>query len=78
MQTPRLSRSLSVATDSALGWSAALVEVVAFWAAVVLPFAYLPLLAIGAAGPRTLGPLFVANLVAYAVGRDHATGDGGA
>lgn len=72
MQTVRLPRSLAAATHLLLDGSAALLEAAAFWVAVALPFAYLPMLALGDVEGQTLGLLFVVNLVAFRAGHGHA------
>lgn len=50
------------------------IRALAFWTAVLLPLAYLPLLAGGLTGAETsvLAALLVANALALAVGHDHA------
>lgn len=49
-----------------------LIRVVAFWTAVVIPFAYLPLLFHGLEGNATLfGGLLVLNAVALLLGHDY-------
>ncbi|WP_255148765.1 hypothetical protein [Halorarius halobius] len=52
------------------------VEALAFWAAVLLPFAYVPLLVGGfgfdpSSSVALFGALLVANVVALLVGHDH-------
>lgn len=70
-ETP-LRRSIGVASTAAkMGLRS--MEAVTFWAAVLLPFAYLPLLAGGLGGSEqfVFTALVAANVVALVVGHDH-------
>jgi len=55
------------------------VQRLAFWSAVLIPFSYLPVLALGIDGTRgalLLAALFVANVAALVVGHGHNRDDG--
>jgi uncharacterized RDD family membrane protein YckC len=72
--SPRLRRVGTNALASLSSAATTTVRAVAFWVAVVLPLAYLPLLADGVGGGELVpfGVLLAANLVALAVGHDYA------
>jgi hypothetical protein len=73
-QSPRLRRvgTTTLATLSSL--ATATVRTFAFWLAVVLPLAYLPLLADGITGGELVPfvALLAANVVALLLGHDYA------
>jgi hypothetical protein len=72
-QSPRLSRVGTNTLATLAERTAAAVRAVAFWLAVVLPVAYLPLVADGVAGSELVPfvTLLAANVVALTVGHDH-------
>ena len=56
------------------GHAVAIARTLGFWAAVVLPLAYLPLIAFGpapASDPTVIGTVIGVNLVAIVVGHGH-------
>jgi uncharacterized RDD family membrane protein YckC len=73
-QSPRLRRVGTKALQTLLDRVAQAVRAVAFWAAVVLPLAYLPLLGGGIAGGESVPflALLATNVLALTLGHDYA------
>lgn len=70
----RLGRRLVQGGETVVAGLARAVRAVAFWAAVGLPFVYLPLVVSGVSGQQwlALGGLLLANAVALVAGHAHA------
>ncbi|WP_152040934.1 hypothetical protein [Salinigranum salinum] len=73
-QSPRLRRVGTTALETLSTLATATVRTLAFWLAVVLPLAYLPLLAGGITGGELVPfvALLAANVVALLLGHDYA------
>ena len=72
-ESPRLRRVGTTTIASLSSLVTATVQTVAFWLAVVLPLAYLPLLADGITGGELIPftALLAANVVALTLGHDY-------
>jgi len=75
VSVPQLARRTIASAAAATAETARAGEAIAFWLAALLPLAYLPALAAGAASTRPLlvAGLIVAHVAALALGRGYAT-----
>lgn len=73
-QPSRLGRRLVQGVEAVVERLARAVRALAFWAAVGLPFVYLPLVVSGVSGQQwfALGGLLLAHAVALVAGHDYA------